>query len=163
MENKDYVSLETAKLLKEVGYNYPFTHQLYTINWYSDKVGEEAKDPNNWELHKEVVEFRNDHIDYKQKIDNGAEKIGTYVPIIHLWDATKWLREKGIFITIDCDSHCKYRYHGYNVDDNDLFFRNKGVCIDDTPYIEFGEEAYNFVDYESALDKAIQIGSEYLK
>lgn len=100
---EDYVSKETAILLCEKGYDWPVKQVIKTINWYSDKFGEEAKDPKNWSTHEEILDFDKDCVSFEQPLDNGAVKICTITPLIHLYDAQKWLIQRGFIVLVDID------------------------------------------------------------
>lgn len=97
------ISTESAEILKKLGYKGNLIGFMCTINWYCESLDEEVKkDPKNWSSYTEFT--RTGERDWEQTLDNGAVKKCIYVPVIHLYDAQKWLREqKGLIVIVDAD------------------------------------------------------------
>lgn len=102
--SNDFVTNDIATLLKQYGYEGTIHGFMKTINWYSGLSSiEEAKEPKNWKSHTEFT--YHDEKDWEQTLDNGAVKKCTYIPVIHLYDAQKWLRDtERALVLVDYDS-----------------------------------------------------------
>lgn len=145
--NKDYVSLETAKLLKEVGLDLKCKF-CYLYENYND--GEDILS----ELYNPSYNKVEQNFNNKDEFDT---KYCKYYSQPHIYDAQKWLREVykinveiTSFIGNDNDNKGDYVYGiGYHI------IQLSGRYISNSILHQPSQEEYDNT-YEQALDTAIQ-------
>lgn len=131
MDEKDFVSFETAKKLKETGFDYP-------CYWYY--TSENAPAGCYWVVYTGTL-----------PVKNTTENSNYSKP--ELYQAQKWLREvKGIDITITV-----YREIDETVSSRKIkrFYECEITTEDDEDYIPYSEYEKDFPSYETALSAGI--------
>lgn len=117
MENKDYVSLETAKLLKEVGYDGQCLCFYSTI-------------PSKLRSNNPLWTFEISTLKCSYNITPHTPHI---IDAPHLYKAQKWLREvHKMYISIDynCVYPCMWSYDIYKIPINDKMFETYEQALD---------------------------------
>lgn len=144
MDNKDFVPFETAKKLKDAGFN-----GICRSVWHFD--GEQASFIEDYPatFHGEPSNFNNSNV------------FGLYVySAPTLWQTAKWLREvKGIDITISV-----YREIDETVSPRIIkrSYECEITTEDDEDYIAYNEDEKNFPSYEAALSAGIDAAPELI-
>lgn len=115
MKTEDFVSLEVAKLLKEKGYHEP-------CNSAYDRDGR-------------IWDSKSGDKDYNEKYMWAFSRPTLY-------EAAKWLREKGLFIEIYYYNEDYYMYDILTIPEHDL------IGLSDRPYIKYKS-------YEEVLNAGI--------
>ena len=144
---EDYVSFETAKLLKDKGF--PQEYDIYHSMVYNEEDYE-----NEYEVQRMVLETRLVKAGTLSSYPIGVPEPKCYCPTLQM--VMKWLREvHNTFIDIYLPSHSEHEdtiYHGtYSFD---IFNLNKKVYV----YCTWGEIEFN--SYEQAIEAALK---HYLK
>lgn len=141
MDEKDFVSLETAKKLKAAGFDYPCSY-YYT--------GENAPKGHIWRTQSgEPANFNVIVVESPIKCSAST-----------LWQAAKWLREvKGIDITISV-----YREIDETVSPRIIkrSYECEITTEDDEDYIPYREDEKDFSSYEAALSAGIDAALELI-
>lgn len=145
MITEDYVSFETAKLLKEKGFDGPCykvwdshddSQTLVEASWFVE--GETV-------VNRELVDAAAKQYAYEYSLNNNVE--GYLAPTLQM--AMKWLREKQIFITIGfCDYPTLHKSEWI-----------PEVCTHDSI---FDEPSIAYSTYEEACEEAIKYCLEKL-
>ncbi len=144
------ISLETAKLAKEKRFN------IYSPAYYSCDNPSSGMKGN-----KLCIKTWCKHIDIGKK----DSQIGTAIYSAPTQSfLQKYLREKyNIFITVKCDCHGKFDYHGYDVNCKEPCFVKPEFQVDESGCFEIGHFPYRFNTYEEALDIGLQEALKLIK
>lgn len=130
MEN-DYVSYELALKLKACGFDEPCDH------YYHIKNG--VPEDDMWFTHGSCADFNN----YKRRPDD-------FVSAPFLWQAQKWLREKGIAVSVQANEIQGELWYSADI------ITTKGIN-------ELVDGGFDYMGYEAALSAGIVAALELIK